>query len=538
MTGGVSHSGYEPPRELQASFACPSHGGFCYRFSGSITPPEHLMNFHRRKRARRKGIKKLFTLKSEKGESIMAISNEQIAKSVVDAVGGKANITFVTHCMTRLRFTLKDNSLPNQEEVKGLKGVLGVVVSGGQFQVIIGQNVPKVYTEVCRLTGLEAQEAVNENLDAPKEKLTPKKVGSNILNYLSGSIAPLIPIIMAAAMFKTLLAILGSDMLGLISSDSNLAILFDFVYDAGFYFFPVYLGYTAAKKLNTSIPLGMFLGGILIAPDFVALAGSDVSFSVYGIPCAVNSYSSTIVPILLSVWIMSYVYKFFAKYVPTVISTIFTPFCTIAVMLPVSLCVMAPLGNFIGQYLASFMNWFSSVGGGLAVGVMGAAYCFLVMTGMHGPIVLMAIAQLVATGTDTLVFIGGSVSMFACCGMALGAALRQKDKEDRALSISCLLTGLLSGITEPSLYGIGIRYKKPFIGMAIGGLVGGLYAGFTHVTYHVMISILVLSPLSYTAGGTANMINATIANVLALAVSAMITFFLGLNSKETAVKAS
>lgn len=466
----------------------------------------------------------------------MSSMNEQIARNVVEAVGGKDNITSVGHCMTRLRFTLKDNNLPSQEEVKQIKGVLGVVVSGGQFQVVVGQNVPKVYEAVCSLTGLAAQKAIQENLDGPKEKLTAKKVGSNILNYLSGSLTPLIPIIMGAAMFKTLLALFGSSMLGLIPDESNLAVLFDFVYDAGFYFFPIYVGCTAAKKLNTSIPLGMFLGGILIAPDFMALIGGETAFTVYCIPCAVNNYSTSIVPILLTVWIMSYVHKFFSKHIPTVISTIFVPFCTIGVMLPLTLCALAPLGNFIGQYLATFLNWFSSVGGGLAVGVMGAAYCFMVMTGMHGPIVLMAISQLIATGSDTLVFIGGGCSMFACCGMALGAFLRLKDKEEKALSLSCVLTGLLSGITELALYGIGVKYKKPFIGMAIGGLVGGLYAGFTHVTYHVMISILVLAPLSYTAGGTVNMINGTVASLLALVVSAVVVYLFGFSKEDLAGK--
>ena len=357
-------------------------------------------------------------------------------------------------------------------------------------------------------------------------------MGSNILNYLSGSIAPLIPIIMAAALFRTIGAILGPDILGILSTDSHLYVLFDFVYDAGFYFFPIYLGYTAAKKLNTSTALGMFVGGILLAPDFMAMIGTDVSFTVFGIPCMLNDYSTTIVPILLAVWVMSYVHKFFSKYIPTVISTIFTPFCTILVMLPITLCALAPSGNFIGQYLAQFLNWFSSVGGGFAVGLMGAAYSFMVLTGMHGPIVLMAISSFVATGTDTLVFIGGGVSMFACCGMALGAALRLKNKEDKALGVSCMLTGLLSGITEPALYGIGIRYKRPFIGLALGDLVGGLYAGFTHVTYHVMISILVLAPLSYTAGGTTNMINGTIASILALVVSTVITYFFGFTKAD------
>lgn len=218
--------------------------------------------------------------------------------------------------MTRLRFNLKDLNLPNQEEVKQIKGVLGVVVSGGQFQVVVGQNVPKVYDAVCNITGLAAQTAIEENLDGPKEKLTAKKIGSNILNYLSGSLTPLIPIIMGAAMFKTLLALFGSSMLGIIPDDSNLAILFDFVYDAGFYFFPIYVGYTAAKKLNTSIPLGMFLGGILLAPDFMSLIGSETAFSVYGIPCAVNDYSTSIVPILFTVWVMSYDAPLSGKIVP------------------------------------------------------------------------------------------------------------------------------------------------------------------------------------------------------------------------------
>ena len=282
----------------------------------------------------------------------MSNTNEQIAEKVVAAVGGKDNISSVTHCMTRLRFTLKDGSLPDQEAVKKIRGVLGVVVSGGQFQVVIGQNVPKVYAAVCSQTGLQAQKVIDENLDGPKEKLTPKKVGSNILNYLSGCIAPLIPLIMAAALFRTIGAILGPDILG--------------------------------------------------------------------IPCMLNDYSTTIVPI-----------------------------------------------------------------------------SFMVLTGMHGPIVLMAISSLVATGRDTLVFIGGGVSMFACCGMALGAALRLKNKEDK-----------------------------------VGGLVGGLYAGFTHVTYHVMISILVLAPLSYTAGGTTNMINGTIASILALVVSTVITYFFGFTKAD------
>lgn len=151
----------------------------------------------------------------------MAVNNRQIAENILAAVGGRENITSVTHCMTRLRFNLKDMGLPDQEQIKKLNGVLGVVVSGGQFQIIVGQNVPKVYTELCQMAGLQEQEAINENLDAPKEKLTPKKLGSNILNYLAGSMTPLIPILMAASMFKTFTTILGPTMLNVLSETSN-----------------------------------------------------------------------------------------------------------------------------------------------------------------------------------------------------------------------------------------------------------------------------------------------------------------------------
>jgi PTS system beta-glucosides-specific IIC component len=243
--------------------------------------------------------------------------NKEIATNVLKAVGGKSNVTNVTHCMTRLRLNLKDDSVPKDDEVKAIAGVLGVVRSGGQYQVVIGQNVPKVYAEVCKIGGFQTKEAIDENLDAPKEKekLTFKKVGNNILNYMAGSLTPLIPIIMAAGLFKTVLAIFGPDLLGVFSAESDMYILLDFLYDAGFYFLPIFIGYHAAKKLNASPVLGMYMGAILIAPDFIELANSGATFTVYGIPCSLNDYSQSVLPIVLSVWILSYVEKFFKKFV-------------------------------------------------------------------------------------------------------------------------------------------------------------------------------------------------------------------------------
>lgn len=463
-------------------------------------------------------------------------SNEQIAKDVLEAVGGSENVSAVTHCMTRLRFNLVDQDVPNDDAVKEIPGVLGVVRNGGQYQVVIGQNVSKVYPEVCKLGGFESKRAVEENPDVPaaEERLTPKAIGGAVMDYLSGSMTPVIPSIMAAAMFKTIATIFGGEMLGLIPDGSDLAILLELVYNAGFYFFPVYLGYTAAKKLNTSIPIGMFLGGILIAPGLIELATEGTPFSVYGIPCSVYNYSSSVIPIILSVWVMSYVHRFIDKYMPNALSTVFTPFLTVAVMLPIMLCALAPLGNFIGSYLAVFLDWLSSVGGGIAVGFVGAVYCFLVMTGMHSPLAMIGIGALFSTGYDSLLFVAASCAMCACCGMTLAAFLRLKNSEEKALSMGYLVTLLACGITEPSLYGIGVRYKKPFIGLAAGGLAGGLYAGFTHVTYHALIAPIVLYPFAFSGGGASNMVNGIIGCVISFAVALAVTLVTGFDKGSDA----
>ena len=197
--------------------------------------------------------------------------NKKIAEDVLAAVGGRGNITNLTHCMTRLRLNLKDDRIPDDDKVKKISGVLGVARSGGQYQVIIGQNVPKVYKEVVEIGGLASSASSDEGSQGKEEKLTPKKIGMNILNYMAGSLTPLIPILIGAAMFKTLLSIFGPDMLGVFQAESDIYKLFDFVYDAGFYFLPIFIGYTAAAKIGASPILGMFMGGILLAPDFMAL---------------------------------------------------------------------------------------------------------------------------------------------------------------------------------------------------------------------------------------------------------------------------
>lgn len=189
--------------------------------------------------------------------------NKKIAADVLEAVGGKENVTFVAHCMTRLRFNLKDIDAPDIKEVKKIGGVLGAQISGGQFQVIVGQNVPKVYDELCKIGGFAKQDAIDENLDAPKQKLTPKVIGNNILNYLSSSMVPMIPVLMCAGLFKTVAVVLGPTMAGVLSDTSDLYVLMNMVYDAAFYFIPIYLGYNAAKNIGVTPVLGALWAAFL-----------------------------------------------------------------------------------------------------------------------------------------------------------------------------------------------------------------------------------------------------------------------------------
>lgn len=463
-------------------------------------------------------------------------NNKKIAEEVLAAVGGKENVTNVAHCMTRLRFTLKDQSVPDQEAIKKLDGVIGVVVAGGQFQVIVGQNVPKVYAEVCKISGFAVQDSIDENLDGPKEKLTLKKAGKNILDYLAGTMTQLIPIMIAAAMFKTVYVLFGPDILGWITAESDLYVLMDALYNAGFYFMPIYIGYAAAKKLGVSPMLGMFMGGVLICPGILNVVAAGEPFTVYGIPMRLVNYTQSVMPIIICVWLLSYVEKFFKKFIPDTLSTIFVPFLTMAVMVPVALCAAAPVGQFVGDYVGAFLNGMAAHGGILANIVIAALWEFLVMTGMHQVILIPGIMNLLAGNPDSCVMVAGGMATWAAFGMALGAFFKLKDKKEKSLAAGYFVSGFVGGVTEPVLYGIGMKYKRPFICLALGGALGGLYCGITHVTVYLLGATNFLSVLGYVAGGTANLVNCVIASLIAMLSTAALTYFFGFDKDEPATK--
>ena len=349
---------------------------------------------------------------------------------------------------------------------------------------------------------------------------------------MAGSLTPLIPILIGAAMFKTVLSILGPDVLGVINAKDHIYILFDMVYNAGFYFLPIYLGYSCAKKLNTNIALGMFMGGILIAPAFVEMATKGTSFTVFGIPTVVYDYSQSVVPMLLSVWVLSHVETFFKKWIPDALSTIFVPFLTMLVMLPLSLSLLAPMGGYISQYISKGLIAFGNVGGFIAIAVIAALWEFLVMSGMHVILVVTLLNVIMTTGQENVIGPAALCATAAASGIALGAFFKLKDKKEKSLSMGYFVSGVIGGVTEPSLYGVGMRYKKPLLTMAIGAGIGGLYTGITHATLYSFGATNFLMVLNYSGSKLSNLINGSIGCLIALFSSAILTYLFGFSNTK------
>ncbi|MEH7549741.1 PTS transporter subunit EIIC [Neobacillus vireti] len=460
---------------------------------------------------------------------------QKMAEDVLKAVGGRDNVSHVTHCMTRLRFNLKDESLLNPDEIKKISGVMGVTQSGGQFQIIIGQVVDKVYGEFCKIGGFQTSKGRVENLDAPRKKKTLKVMGLAILDSLAGCLTPLIPLLIAASIFKMLVAVLGPNMLNVINDKSDLYTLLTFVGDAGFYFLPIIVGYTASLKFGLTPVIGMFMGGILLHPTFVQMATAKEILSVYGIPTTPQNYASTIVPALLTVWVASYLEKFFKRHLPATLRTIFAPSLTVLIMLPISIVVLAPIGGFAGTYFSNALLSISGGGiGGLVVGILvGALWQFLVLSGMHMVMISAMILAFTNTGHEGVIWPAASSSAFAVYGMCLGAFFRIKDKEERSLSLGYLISGILGGVTEPGLYGVGIKYKRPLLGIITGGALGALYSGISNTAAYTFIPIAnLILPLNYSGGSTGNLINGIVATIISFVAAAIITYFIGFKKDD------
>lgn len=313
-----------------------------------------------------------------------------------------------------------------------------------------------------------------------------------VVDYLSKSMMSALPFIVCAALFRTVAVIMGEGMLGLWSADSEIYRLFyNWLYNAGYYFLPIYLGWAAARQLGCSEQLGMMLGGVLIAPDLLKLVdaasttGASMT-SVYGLlPAPVNDYTTTVIPVLISVPVLWRVECFFQRVIPKAVAFSFVPFATMLVMVPVSLCITAPAGSYLGMLLGQLMFMLGNSGGIVSLlTLMGlaAGWEFLKIAGVSNVVLSLAYAQFMSVGTDSCILIAATMATFAVWGMPFGASLRVADKDEKALMLGYSISGVLGGVSEPALYGCGFKYGRCLTYMAIGGAVGGLVAAVGHVT--------------------------------------------------------
>lgn len=456
----------------------------------------------------------------------MPMDFAKTAKDITQLTGGKENITSVFHCMTRLRFTVKNIANVDQEAIKALPGILGVNYQGGQLQVIIGKDLLKVYDEVLKL-GFKDGGSLDENLD--KDLTAPKEsIGQRLISYIHASVQPMIPALIAGGMIKVFLLLISK----LVPSfgESSTYTLLSIVGNAPFYFMPITVAYGAAKKLGGTPMYAMMVAAALIAPEWAAIVSGGEPVAIFGINAALKSYGSSLLPAILLAPVAYYLEKWLNKLIPGVFKPIFVGMLTMVGTYTVSIVALAPLGQLVGAYMVQAVLFLHNTTGPLAMIIFCAALPYMIMTGMHMTFGAAMVQMLADNGFDPLFRPGMLLHNMAEGGAVLGVALRAKDKEIKAEALSLAVGCIFAGVTEPAIYGYNLPLKKPLWAVSIGGAAGGAVAaimGAHNYTYGYS-TILALPIFEDT------IIAMAIAVAVTIAVSCIATMVMGFD--ESVIK--
>ena len=449
---------------------------------------------------------------------------EKLANEIIEAVGGKENIVSLEHCMTRLRFSLKDESQADDEKTKNIEGVISLVKKGGQYQVVIGTHVHDVYLDICQL--------VNMNEHSQTEKMPKKKNLFNaMISTIIGTLGPIIPILIGTGLGKCLLLLVS--MMGLANAETSMTYyIFNFIFDAGFTFLPVFVAVAAAKHFKCNPFMAALLGCALVHPNWNSIVNQlDPKFignmfgvlPVYGMP-----YTSSLIPALLVIWVMSKVEHGLNKYLPTLVKDILAPLLTLLIMTPLTFVVLAPAMGVLSTYIGNAILWIYNTFGMFAMAIMCTIYPWLVVTGMHSTLSIAGIQVLSQSGYDPFSRTLTLTANMAQGSAAIACALKTKNKEFRGTCISAAFTAFFAGITEPCIYGVTLRLKKPMYAIMIGCFTGGLYAGFCGLkAYAFMTASLLNLPMWVGGNGNSNLINAIITLVISTVVTFIATLIIG-----------
>ncbi|SDQ57356.1 glucose PTS transporter subunit IIA [Microbacterium sp. cf332] len=452
------------------------------------------------------------------------MSYDKDARAIIDGVGGADNIVSAYHCITRLRFTLRDNTLADATALTAVPSVVGVNDTGGQYQVIVGDKVPDVFAAVA---AAEPRLSGESTAPAPRQKLSQR-----FFDFIGGVFAPLLPAIAGAGLLKGILALLG--FAGWIDATSDTALVLSAIGDAVFFLLPVLVAMTAARKLGANQYVAVAIAGVLIYPALVTALASGEAVDFLGMPVTATTYSYTVIPSLLAIYLMSWVERGLNRIIPRVVRMMVVPLITLVVVAPVTLIVLGPLGSFVGNGVSGGINWALENGGPLAGVVIGALLPLIIMTGMHYALVPFILTNLAQVGADKFLPLTYMQS-FATTGAALGVAIRAKSKTLKSLAFSTTFTGLM-GVTEPALYGLIVPLRRPLIATMIGSAAGGAVSLGLGVNAYVLAGNSGIPGLPGLVGATFGW--AIVGIVLSFVVAAVLTLVLGFDESAYAAAAT
>lgn len=453
---------------------------------------------------------------------------QELGDKILTLVGGKENVSGLTHCATRLRFNLKDEGKAQTDALKKTPGVLGVVVSGGQYQIIIGNDVNHVYKPIAEKCSL------SQNSDAKKEEGEKKSIGARLIDTITGIFTPVLPAITAAGMLKAVLSLLVA--FSLVDTEASTYQVINFMADAAFYFLPILLANSAAKKFGCNPYLAMMLGGMLLHPNFInmvtASQESGEAIKLFFIPIYNASYSSSVIPTILMVWFMSLVEPIADRISPKPVKFFTKPLITALVAGAVGLAVLGPIGYIIANWIATGVTLLNTYVSWLVPLILGGVFPLLVMTGTHYGIIPIGINNRMTTGFDTIVYPANLASNIAQGAATFAVAVKTKKSDIRQLASSAGITAVC-GITEPALYGVNMRFKTPLISACIGGAAGGLFMGIFTVKNYGGGSPGLMTLPGYIGGDSLrDLMLACIGAAIAFVIAFIISFILYKDKEE------
>ncbi|WP_447876095.1 PTS transporter subunit EIIC [Serratia fonticola] len=491
----------------------------------------------------------------------MAINYADSAKEIVRLIGGDNNVINITHCATRLRFILKDSSQADKDTLKRVKGVITVIESSGQLQVVIGNHVGDAYREVLKLVNMDENVAVS----APNVGIV-----SRLMDIISSIFAPFLYPLAACGVLQGLISLFAA--LGWMDPASGTYRILNFVSWTGFTFLPVMVAFTAAKKFNVNPFTAVIAACALVSPDYMNMltankillvnsadpamqalmqeavnnpqiarvlaevAGIPINadpLTFLGMPVQYLSYTASVIPIILMVWIMSYVQRFFERILPLVIRNLFTPMFCIAIMVPLTLLAFGPIGNMIGGAIGGVYNTLYHLSPSIAGAVVGALWMPLVTLGVHWGITPVTVGNYATLGYDTFTGLQAS-PVFAMAGAVLGVYLKSKDPEMKRVSLSAGMTALF-GITEPAIYGVALRLKRPMICGCVAGAVGGSIAGaFNAVSWSYCLPGIAVLPVFFKEGHMPQFLGFLLSICVAFVLGAVLTYIVGFKEEQPA----